>query len=445
MRATKKRAESILDFILAFTAILALVIGIARIWIWFHANYARQQYSFQQGRLVAGKVASYDSAQSELPIGAKEGCLRGEECTAKPMQLTEDWVFKGEPGESVTGFVGNTADQIAAMCKAAHPECLTDPSNPESYDYSCAGYVQCTCEKNIEPAVNGYMLSYNSLIGAKGQLEKQVKQLRDSANECDDPWELCWWGSWGKTAKELNNAANELQGTANDVGAEAATIASKISNMQTCCSAAYPTREQQDLCLLLASEGLCSSAVSSYQQIWQGYVDQLNPLITAADSEVGVVNNQIIPTCNGDAQESCTASCTTDCTKTASCATEEDPNCTYTYVDQACYDTCYATCYENTRNDCCQNSLDPGNTAYNRNCDTPASSCDDDCISCPACGLSAMASRIAAKNQTSKNSRDKLNAALTAISGCCGTKDPLQQATCINNAIALVKDIDLGS
>ncbi len=53
--------QSIIDFALAFIAIAVLSVGIARIWIWFSANFARRQVNYQQSRIVAGVPSSYET------------------------------------------------------------------------------------------------------------------------------------------------------------------------------------------------------------------------------------------------------------------------------------------------------------------------------------------------------------------------------------------------
>lgn len=91
----KKRAESLLEFIMAFTALLILAVGLTRIWVWFNANYAKLNVDYQNTRLSSGQ-------------GSAPGAFNPQ-----PLQLTTDWVFRGQPSGSVGAFTGGTSTSTA--------------------------------------------------------------------------------------------------------------------------------------------------------------------------------------------------------------------------------------------------------------------------------------------------------------------------------------------
>lgn len=89
-RAKKARtAQSLLDFILVFAALLTLTIGLVRIWVWFNANFAKQAIYYQNTRLEA--ITPTDSSHKKLVFNKEKMRL----------PLTKDWVFKGIPSGTV--------------------------------------------------------------------------------------------------------------------------------------------------------------------------------------------------------------------------------------------------------------------------------------------------------------------------------------------------------
>ncbi len=88
-----KKSQSIIDFAVAFIAIIGLVVGIVRIWIWFNANYSKRSTSYQASRIVAGRTSPYDT--KDVPVSIA-GTASDSEKAFDPHDLTEDWVFKGE-------------------------------------------------------------------------------------------------------------------------------------------------------------------------------------------------------------------------------------------------------------------------------------------------------------------------------------------------------------
>jgi hypothetical protein len=85
-----RRGQGALDFILAFVAVLWLIIGITRVWTWFHFNYANLQVNYQKTRLGAGNATFYNDNDPQ-PVATGY----------QPLDLTQNWVFKGEPSGTV--------------------------------------------------------------------------------------------------------------------------------------------------------------------------------------------------------------------------------------------------------------------------------------------------------------------------------------------------------
>ena len=81
------KSQAILDFILAFGVLLALLMGLVRIWIWFDANYAKRNVDYQNTRLAAG--TANDSHKTAL---AYQDQL---------LKIDDKWVFNGQASGTV--------------------------------------------------------------------------------------------------------------------------------------------------------------------------------------------------------------------------------------------------------------------------------------------------------------------------------------------------------
>jgi len=85
MICKSKVAQAILDFILIFGVLIAFLVGLTRIWIWFNANYARRNVDYQATRLIAGK-----------PYNLSAGIYLD-----RPLAIDDDWIFEGKPSGRV--------------------------------------------------------------------------------------------------------------------------------------------------------------------------------------------------------------------------------------------------------------------------------------------------------------------------------------------------------
>jgi cytoskeletal protein RodZ len=90
LRNKLKTGQSTLELVLAFIAVVWLAVGITRIWTWFNVNYANRQVGYEKTRFWAGQDTTYDSSSQPFDIGSQ------------PLDLTEDWVFRGVPSGKVT-------------------------------------------------------------------------------------------------------------------------------------------------------------------------------------------------------------------------------------------------------------------------------------------------------------------------------------------------------
>jgi hypothetical protein len=79
----KPKSQSALEFVLAFSIIGFLALGALRIAIWFNANYAKRQVAYEKDRLRYGQNAT------------------GAQYNRESLNLTENWIFKGESSGEV--------------------------------------------------------------------------------------------------------------------------------------------------------------------------------------------------------------------------------------------------------------------------------------------------------------------------------------------------------
>lgn len=551
----KKKSQSILDFIFAFIAILVLTIGLVRIWMWFHANYASRQVAFQESRLSAGIAGIHSTYErfgyKPVDIGSSEEC---PDCVYKPLDLTEEWVFRGQPSGTVTApgegegppGAGSIENTCKTQCLSA-PDCVNEDG---TFNFNCTCYAQCMCNAQIQPTITIYQDQIRMFNEQAAMLRASAESMRDAAEKCDDPWELCWWGDWGRTPRELRRAARKLDWTADDLLEMAARLQNQINRMQACCN--YTTPEQQASCLDQFSKetecetdcynrthGVYVACRESYGSggwpfgfLWTNWCkinyqlsyyncaspcktigiepceQRVNSIIAFLQEQINLISesgidnlineiNTTIAECNAEAQEECSNLDPWEQWQyRAQCETECEPTCAgkYGWEHQICMDECvdncvYQKCYEDKRNDCCKNCChslggDPtyfgaggsqtpspggrrgagptyfaagggGGLAFwqgggwGRNCDTPTTNCDEECLdsctpqcsnpgqdvdykcyeqclnACPKCGLSELARRLQMYDI------DNLRQAIEELPNCCNYPSDESQNDCI--------------
>jgi len=113
------------------------------------------------------------------------------------------------------------------------------------------------------------------IYGQAGNLVHEAEALRVKANDCDDPWEICWWGGFGRTATELRAAASDLDSMAKEMFERAIRLVGNdgthgfVDDYYHCCD--KDTELQQDVCLVdlqLYKIYPCGSLLSNYKKEW---------------------------------------------------------------------------------------------------------------------------------------------------------------------------------
>ncbi len=173
-------SQSILEFILAFTAIAAFVVGITRIWVWFDANYAGLQLAYQKGRLYAGQPK--DPYNRPLNIGGSQDC---PDCKYEPLDLTEEWVFAGLSTSTISASKESTSEEM----------------QPGEQD----------CAKRIKPIVDLWKKKSEDLKKQAGESRKQAEELETEA-------------------KRLETEAGRLEDEAQNLEAEARRLETEADN-----------------------------------------------------------------------------------------------------------------------------------------------------------------------------------------------------------------------
>ncbi len=374
--ALRRGAQVFLGFVFTFMALVLLIVGIIRIWVWFDGNMAGRSFNYQKTRIYAGTAKN-------VPL----------EVVNKPFALDKDWVFKGRAdGSSFTPVTpielavptGNVqecctdccsgdkvgiSDCSASGCKASGCSCAPLPSgqswppdpkgtpytddvascivpvmnsdgkqatipvvdsfgnpvldsqgDPETtpetqYDPTCLCHERCLCRAEADQHVNALLQEACMYVGdttySNGQCDAQhmsalqafsetvdnqsnsnfdafkthlnagqvgalmneAGQLRNKANDCDDPWEICWWGGFGKTADELNDAAQGMEDMAHQMYDRAVRLVGNgqggyVGAFYGCCEKS--TKVDMDLCTVNLALALnnCYDMYSTYRDRW---------------------------------------------------------------------------------------------------------------------------------------------------------------------------------
>jgi len=489
MFINSKRSQSIIDFAVAFIAIAGLIVGITRIWIWFNANYAKRQAAFQTSRyLAAGPDRPYsDTNKKPVDIGFI------------PLDLTEDWVFKGTPSGTVSGTMlsGEVTSGPGSPCDLkCMPECLGQAgckSLEEDFDRNCVCYkdcaLNCYCLEDANNMGNIYADQATQLSSQAKSLRESAATMRETAKQCDDPWEFCSWFGGRKTSLELKDAANEQDYIARNLEISAEKFEQRIVDLKACCgkkeeelqkqckedietetncdakcgessNAVYKqcradlgSRQGQGFCASLAEKSYqscfgsclkkentpCDERVKGVSSSLQSQVQNLN---STKDSYVAVINeiNNTLSSCASSASTDCKSSCEKDVDPKVcqdSCAKDADPTACFNKCYASAKDDCFNNCYEPARNSCCQSNCCNG-SSWGRGCDLPDTNCDGSCGSsgCPKCGLSKTIPAINTEIQDITNRISVLQRKILELPSCCSNfTDPLDQNSCIENKV----------
>ncbi len=208
-----KHGQSILGFVFAFIVLLTMAIGITRVWTWFNINYAQRQAGYQLSRASAGGPDVYGSTAIQYLTAPHVDSY-------KPFDLTEDWLFKGQPtGMEITYKTPDLEGIVDAnlfcfdKCKE-DSECYkkipaTEPGGEDTYElinHDCKCLTQCMCDMSIEPKLIMYDAQIEAFKSTACQMRSEAADLESAAADCDDPWEIGWWGGFGIVAGKLTGS-----------------------------------------------------------------------------------------------------------------------------------------------------------------------------------------------------------------------------------------------
>ena len=128
---------------------------------------------------------------------------------------------------------------------------------------ACKG--KCTETKYVVPKnpVDATEFKVKPDCGQACQLVINAKAMDKAADECDDWLDMCWWGTWGKAADEMYDAARQLRKAAGELAKEGETIQAQINKVKQCCD--KPTNQLQQECLQYG-QGDCNSRLQYAQQ-----------------------------------------------------------------------------------------------------------------------------------------------------------------------------------
>jgi len=318
-------------------------------------------------------------------------------------------------------------------------------------------------------------------------MHQSANSMRDAADDCDDPWELCWWGNWGKSAKELRNGARELDRSARGLERAAARLENRRTELARCCNeemlmqaqclekakansecsgdCAERSEEYINTCQSRCSGWMmdfcyltCETQGSSvYNSCYQPCVasnaptcnESISGIMSSIDDQIASYNETIaedqalydqisstVTTCNNNARAECEVSCRAMC---ISYDGQGNP-----VLDQQCYAACYDGCYETKRDECCRAGCCQGASGgWGRNCDTPSDNCDAACEgqpSCLRCGLSKTASTVSMEIQDLQVEISRLTRMRTELPSCCQLPTVDQQNACITDKVNVEND-----
>ncbi|MCP4652940.1 MAG: hypothetical protein GY858_06100 [Candidatus Omnitrophica bacterium] len=435
-----------MGFVFAFIALMLLVIGLTRIWIWFNANYAGRAVGYQNSRLVAGggelrsegvgSNAKLAEAYMKESIHGEQGYY-GTEGYLKDFNrffLTKDWVFRGVSSGTIDDGLsgGITEAEINDCCEGccsatSYDNDICSCKDPgdcgvgDDYDSNCVCHAHCACDASVAAQIWLLENQAGLLIEQGNSLEDNARSLRKAAGECDDPWELCFWGDWGKTPRELRSAAAELDDMALELFLEAgawkttfhegdnpahndqgyytfsdyldhrATVDESIigkggitDRMRECCKIDDAPSQKECINAARTEAGdSCDSLVYNYELELVGeqrkYLEKLSDAREILEDLEPAVTECGVSAANG-CRSACMGKCTTFC--------RDAEGVPYECVDDACYRNClgpvdecthgancYETCYPIRKEQCCRDYCGPNcsdGNGWGRNCDSAA-------------------------------------------------------------------------
>lgn len=414
----RKSAQSMLDFALAFIVIVALSVGIVRIWAWFNANYAKAQVDYQNERKTAGQI--------EHP---------GQKSAFNPLKLDENWAFRSTTTENISGTnTEQSPENAEEECRQECPEC----GSGESFNSNCPCYTKCLCNYRVNPIADGYKEQADQSDNMANQLDDVADGLRDSADGCCHWWQICWWKGMGKTCSELKKAARKLEKERDQLHKRADDERKNATDLKDCCSN-HDSRPEQDACIDSILNNLCPNLVDGAVTTWQNYQNDLRGYKQEVLDEINGLDT-MVNDCEEESKEYCRGQCTFT-------APDGSP-----YLNQACYNTCYEGTY-NTRNNCCVNKNEAERKCYTiawpAPCDFVESS--PSCPTCPSsdsccfsCGAKERGRKLQCEVDHYYNVLDaKIQHYIDTVGNCCNVCSPGDSpSACFNKQSACINNLD---
>jgi len=223
----KNKAQSILDFVMAFGALLVLAIGLVRIWVWFNANYAKLTNDYQNTRLTSGQEGSSATFSPE------------------PLELNDRWVFYGEPSGSAGSFTGGSSSSTA-----------TTSGGSSGADTICS-----------------------NAQAAHDVMDEQADTMRDEADEIDDFVSLMddWWEYPLRLFFELvmNMDIDDLEDARDELNRYAPIVEQEADEVvAAACGSSTGSYTESDS--TAHAQQYATQETTLQQERCQGYLDQIS-------------------------------------------------------------------------------------------------------------------------------------------------------------------------
>jgi hypothetical protein len=296
------RAQSILDYVLAFIIIALLGVSVVRIWGWFNANYAHRQVAFQRSRLLAGNASPYEILKQRqhldkypmIDINATPTCL---DCAYKPLRLTEEWLFKGQTAgmgtvrSSATGPPRPPPVPPEDFCRdRPEPEGCANPDSgcwqQGVFFEDCPCYIKCVCRKNMEYQSQQLHQQATGMRTFAGSLGEQIVMIGGQIAGCwDDPWSC--QGS-GTSKFNLMRQGSGLTRERDRLLRQASKLDAQAVAIQGCCD--RPTPELQQECVEEIATPNCQEITGELKSEWRAQINESNiERIPAEIDRIGAV------------------------------------------------------------------------------------------------------------------------------------------------------------
>lgn len=286
-----KKSQSIIDFAIALIAVAALAVGIVRIWVWFNANYAKRQVGYQQSRLLAaGPNRPIDDYNAPTGIGADDA---HREQGFQPIDLTEDWVFKGQASGTVGGgpvpFISAGLD-CASQAKLLVDACTQQIISICGPDEDCDSCTLSDCDTEAG-------------CGQACSLRKTAQTMRDTVEDLKER-PFIWFFGGKKASKQLTASAVKIDGESKELEDTAKLVSQKIGALSDCCSKTTP--ELQNECIAQLQKEI--------SDLWSGLSGDVvppgeEPPETCPEGQAYLCYNETTQSLCAEGDEGCTCGC----------------------------------------------------------------------------------------------------------------------------------------